>query len=258
MSLIAPYTPAQNGKIEKAGQTFNDQARATYINVGLPTHMWPFAVELAIYVNNLLPTAANDFILPHEKLMGWLNTHQRSVKPFIRHLRAFGCIAYVHLKGTCIGLEKPGKSQKMKPRAVKGHLVGYEGLRGHIFKIWLPEKKVIVCAQDVCFFDEDEDNDEDVQHLVEFEEVREEGIEIEEENLPHFILDKIHINKKEAGNVDNCQTTPKPLSQASKHPQIPSEHQEQGYLPVPSYSELPEPRKMPLGPPPDSIKDRKS
>src|SRR5438045_5269764 len=90
LSITAPYTPAANGKIEKAGRTFNDQGRATCIDVGLPTHMWPFAVESAIYVNNLLPTAANDFISPHEKLMVWFNTHERSVKPFIRHLRAFG------------------------------------------------------------------------------------------------------------------------------------------------------------------------
>ena len=142
--------------------------------------MWPFAVESSIYVNNLLPTSADNFKLPHEKLMGWFNTHERSVKPFIHHLRAFGCVTYVHLKGTRVGLEKPGKSQKMKPRAVKGHLVGYEGLRGHLFKIWLPEKKVVVRARDVRFFDEDNDDDEDIRHLVTFEEAREEGDETEE------------------------------------------------------------------------------
>jgi hypothetical protein len=89
-------------------------------------------------------------------------------------------VAYVHLKGTRVGLEKPGKSQKMKPRAVKGHLVGFEGLRGHLSKIWLPEKKVVVRARYVRFFDEDDDDDEDIRHLVTFEEAREEGDETEE------------------------------------------------------------------------------
>ena len=70
MSLTAPYTPAQNSKIEKAGRTFNDQARATCIDVGLPTHIWPFAVESTIYINNLLPTIANDFISLYKKLIG--------------------------------------------------------------------------------------------------------------------------------------------------------------------------------------------
>ena len=47
----------------------------------------------------------------------------------------------------------------MKPRAVKGHLVGYEGLRGHIFKIWLLEKKVVIYTRDIRFFDKDDDKD---------------------------------------------------------------------------------------------------
>ena len=174
--------------------------------------MWPFADDSAIYIKNLLPTAANDFISPYEKLMSWFNTHERSVKPFIRHLRAFGCVAYVHLKGSRVGLEKPGKSQKMNPRAVKGHLVGYEGLRGHLFKIWLPEKKVVVRARDVRFFDEDDNDDEDIQYLVTFEEVREEDDEIEEEILPRFTLNKSKVNKNNAGSVDNRQTTPNPQS----------------------------------------------
>ena len=97
-------------------------------------------------------------------------------------------MGYVHLKGHRKGLEKPKKSQKMVPRAVKGHLVGYEGLRGHIFKIWIPEQNIVVCACDVCFFDEsDEDNDDDhegIQHLVSFEEVYDESTNEEEETMP--------------------------------------------------------------------------
>jgi len=76
--------------------------------------------------------------------MGWFNAPERSIMPYIRHLRAFGCVAYVYLKGKRKGLEKPGKSQKMAPRAVKGYLVGYKGLRGHIFKIWQPKKNIVI------------------------------------------------------------------------------------------------------------------
>ena len=82
------------------------------------------------------------------------------MKLFIRHLRAFGCIVYIHLKGKRVGLKQPGKSQKINPRVIKEYLVGYKGLREHLFKIWLLEKKVVVRARDVRFFDEDEDDNE--------------------------------------------------------------------------------------------------
>jgi hypothetical protein len=50
----------------------------------------------------------------------------------------------------------------MNLRAVKGYLVGYKGLRGYLFKIWLSEKKVVVRARDVRFFDKDDNDDEDI------------------------------------------------------------------------------------------------
>ena len=43
----------------------------------------------------------------------------------------------------------------MNLRAIKGYLIGYEGLRGYLFKIWLPEKKVEVYARDNFFYYED-------------------------------------------------------------------------------------------------------
>jgi hypothetical protein len=50
----------------------------------------------------------------------------------------------------------------MNLRTVKGYLVGYEGLRRYLFKIWLLEKKVVVRVRDVRFFDEDDDDNEDI------------------------------------------------------------------------------------------------
>ncbi len=91
-------------------------------------------------------------------------------------------------------------------------------MRGHLFKIWLPEKNIVVRARDVYFFNDDKDNDDDVQHLVEFEEVREEEIETKEEILPHFTLNKTQVNKNSVGNVNECQTTLNPQFQALKYP----------------------------------------
>jgi len=113
--------------------------------------------------------------------MGWFNAHKRSITPYIPHLREFGCVAYVHLKGKRKGLEKPGRPPRMAPRAVKGHLVGYEGLRGHIFKNWIPEN-VVVRARNVRFFDEAQHSDEEeIQYLVTFQEVQEDDEKEKEE-----------------------------------------------------------------------------
>jgi hypothetical protein len=109
LNITVPYTPAQNGKIEKSGRTLNDQSRATCIDVGLPAEMWPYALESSAYVNNLIPTSANpELKSPHERLMSWFNAPERSIKPFLRHLRTFGCVAYVHLKEQ--------RRQKRRPR----------------------------------------------------------------------------------------------------------------------------------------------
>ena len=66
----------------------------------------------------------------------------------------------MHLKGKRRGLERPKKSKKIALRAVKGYLVGYKDLRGHIFKIWISKKNVVIRARDIYFFDENENDDE--------------------------------------------------------------------------------------------------
>ena len=232
--MTVPNTSEQNGRAERAGKTFNNQARATCIDAGIPELMWPFAVESSVYVNNLLPMSVNpNHKSPHERLMEWFDAPERSVKPFIRHLRAFACVGYVHLKGCHKGLEKPKKSQKMAPRAVKGHLVGYEGLRGHIFKIWIPEQNIVVRTHDVHFFNEsDEDNDDDhegIQHLVSFEEVYDESTNEEEEMMPRFVLDW-QGSRSIGGSIEKAGG-----SVATEAPMTPENFQPSltGYLPTP-------------------------
>jgi hypothetical protein len=51
----------------------------------------------------------------------------------------------------------------------------------------------------VRFFDEYDDDNEDIQHLVIFKKVREENDEIEK---IRFTLNKTQVNKNNAGSVD--------------------------------------------------------
>ncbi|KAJ0335388.1 hypothetical protein KNSL1_013611 [Colletotrichum chrysophilum] len=59
--------------------------------------------------------------------------------PHIEHLSTFGCTAYMHKKGP----NKPARSAKMEARAMKGLLVGYGSLHGHIYHVYVPDKKKV-------------------------------------------------------------------------------------------------------------------
>ena len=67
----------------------------------------------------------------------------------ISHLKVYGCKAYPLLKGK----DAPPKSEKLKPRAFIGYLVGYDST--NIFRIWNPETWTVSGYRDV-IFDEDE------------------------------------------------------------------------------------------------------
>jgi hypothetical protein len=77
-----------------------------------------------------------------------LNLTERSVNPYTSHLRIFGCEAYVRIP------EEDSeyiKARKTKERSRVGAFVGTEGLRGHIYVIWVPEKGRLFRSRDVKF-----------------------------------------------------------------------------------------------------------
>ena len=94
----------------------------------------------------------------------------------MKHLRIFGCEAYVHIPE-----EDPDfvKARKTKERARVGMFVRTEGLCGHIFVIWVPSKNRLIRSRDVQFREE-------IKHLP--EESIDKIKEIEEENTYHIII----------------------------------------------------------------------
>ena len=84
---------------------------------------------------NLLPTKANpDIKSPQQMMAEYLRFSNPHLLTSIRHLRTFGYVAYVHLKGH----RAPPRSHKMAPRAEKGFLVGTKGFNGYVYLVWLP------------------------------------------------------------------------------------------------------------------------
>jgi hypothetical protein len=144
----APRTPEQNGKAEVFGRYIAEMARAARIEAGLPEFLWPWAVKYAVNVRNLTRKRALAWKTPHEVLGKALNLPERSVQLYTKHLRTFGCEAYVR-----IPMEDSDfvKARKTKGRSREGVFVGTGGLRGHIYVVWVPEKQRIVRSRDVQF-----------------------------------------------------------------------------------------------------------
>ncbi|KAG6483717.1 hypothetical protein ZIOFF_060369 [Zingiber officinale] len=95
--LTAPYTPQQNGVMERRNHTVMAMARSLLKGTHMPAKFWGEAVGHVVYLLNRLPTKALGERTPFEAWMGR--------KSHLAHLRVFGCAAYV--KTAAPHLKKP-------------------------------------------------------------------------------------------------------------------------------------------------------
>ncbi|WVZ71727.1 hypothetical protein U9M48_020274 [Paspalum notatum var. saurae] len=132
--LSAPYSPQQNGVVERKNQTVVGMARCMLKAKGMPAAFWGEAVTTAVYILNRASTKALDGQTPFE---AW---HGR--KPDVSHLRTFGCVGYVKVT-------KPGLS-KLEDRSKPMVLLGYEA-RSKAYRMYDPVERRVVISRDVVF-----------------------------------------------------------------------------------------------------------
>lgn len=89
--FTAPYTPQQNGVVERRNRTVVEMGRSYLKQMKMPSVMWAEAIRHAVYVLNRLPTRALSGQTPYEAWMGY--------KPDIGHIRVFGCVVYMKVRG---------------------------------------------------------------------------------------------------------------------------------------------------------------
>ena len=129
----APYSPQQNGVIERRNQTVVGMARALLKQRGMPAIFWGEAVVTAVYILNRSPTKALNGKTPYE---AW---HGR--KPAVSHLRVFGCLAFA---------KELGHIGKLDDRSTPGVFIGYaEGSKA--YRILDPGGQRVHTARDVVF-----------------------------------------------------------------------------------------------------------
>jgi hypothetical protein len=129
-----PYTPKQNGFVERMNRTLMDKARSMLSGVGLTQELWVEAVDTKKYLLNMSPSSALINTTPHEVCWG--------KNPSVSHLKVFGYDAFVHVPKE--------KRSKLDKKVVNCIFVGYkEGMKG--YKLWDPASRKTMYSQDVVF-----------------------------------------------------------------------------------------------------------
>lgn len=133
-----PYTPQQNGTVERFMQTAVNGIRTLLCDSKMNPNFWPEALKYFVYTwNRVCPKKLKK--TPFELYGGR--------KPSIRHLKPFGTVAYVGVPGR--------KRSKLEAKARRGILVGY-AFKTRGYRIWFPETNEIIESINVSFDEKSE------------------------------------------------------------------------------------------------------
>ena len=131
--LTAPYSPQQNGVVERKNRTIMSCVRSMLKEKKLPLELWAEVVNTCVYVLNRSYTKSLENVTPYERWSGR--------KPAVDHLRVFGSV--VHVKTT-------GMLNKLQDRSVMMVFIGYE--RGtKAYRCLNPLNFKVTISRDVIF-----------------------------------------------------------------------------------------------------------
>nr|GFA90438.1 hypothetical protein [Tanacetum cinerariifolium] len=139
--LTAPYSPQQNGVMERRNRTVMEMARSLLKGRNVPGEFWGEAVRHAVYLLNCLPSKSFPNITPYEAWYG--------KKPNLKHLKTFSCIVFDKYTG--------GHLKKLDDRGKKMVYLGVkDGTKGN--RLYDPQERKLRVNRDV-LFDEKESRD---------------------------------------------------------------------------------------------------
>lgn len=137
--LTTPYSPQQNGVVERRNRTLLEMTRSVLKHMHVPNTLWGEAVRHSTYLINHLAIRALDERTPYEML--------RSRKPSLGHLKVFRCVCYART-------EAPGR-KKLDDRArILVHMGTEPGSKA--YRLLNPSNNRIVVSRDVVFSEEKE------------------------------------------------------------------------------------------------------
>jgi hypothetical protein len=146
----APYTPQQNGVVERKNKTLINMARTMFGEYKTHERFWSEAINTACH-------AINRFYL-HRLLKKTSYELLTGNKPNVSYFRVFGSKCYI--------LVKKGRHLKFAPKAVEGFLLGYES-NTKTYRVFNKSSGLVEVSSDVVFDEtngsprEQDDVDED-------------------------------------------------------------------------------------------------
>ncbi|WVZ89633.1 hypothetical protein U9M48_036012 [Paspalum notatum var. saurae] len=123
----SPYTPPQNGVVERKNRTLVEMARMMLDEHRTPRRFWAEAVNTASYIANWIFLRAFLGKTSYELRFGR--------QPSVKHLRAFGY--------RCFVLKKAGHLDKFESRCLDGIFLGYAS-SSRAFRVWILDAKQVV------------------------------------------------------------------------------------------------------------------
>ena len=145
-----PKTPEQNGVSERMNRTLVETLRSLLSDSRLPHKFWAEPLSTTAYLINRSPTKSLSNQTPFEAWYG--------KKPNVKHLRAFGCSAYIHVP--------KDERKKLDPKSKKCVFLGYSTTRKG-YRLYHQKTSSIIHSRDV-IFDEltrGHDSEEGRQHI---------------------------------------------------------------------------------------------
>ena len=130
----SPYTPQQNGVVERKNRTLLDMARTMLDEYKTPDRFWAEAVNTACYAINRLYLHRILKKTSYELLTG--------KKPNISYFRVFG--------SKCFILVKRGRKSKFAPKTIEGFLLGYDS-NTKAYRVFNKSSGLVEVSSDVVF-----------------------------------------------------------------------------------------------------------
>jgi hypothetical protein len=134
----APYTPQQNGVVERKNMTLINMARTMLGEFKAPERFWLEAVNTAchainrLYLHRLLKKTSYELLTGN--------------KPNVSYFRVFGSKCYI--------LVKKGRHSKFAPKAVEGFLLGYES-NTKVYRVFNKSSGLVEVSSDAVFDETD-------------------------------------------------------------------------------------------------------
>ncbi|SGY12909.1 BQ5605_C011g06653 [Microbotryum silenes-dioicae] len=135
VEFTAPYTPEQNGQVERLNGSLMGLVRSMLLDSGLPMRFWSDALAVATFVLNRRPHPRIQGKTAIEVLLG--------KKPSLAHLQPFGSTAFVHVPKE--------RRSKLAPRSIQGVFLRYSG--EYNYRVWVQSSKQVYVLRHVTFLE---------------------------------------------------------------------------------------------------------